>query len=115
MDIVQIKIAKDSNTVSYIKIIRDYDKRVSMSEIKKSIEENDFVYSFDLDGRDWMYLENMTEYKWHSMFFAFLKKLQAAGADLRIYINGEEERMELLNNWIHTIKSIADDCEKYPD
>lgn len=115
MDIVRVKIENDSNIVSYIKIIRAYDKSISMSEIKKNIEENNFAYSFDLENREWMYLEDMTEYKWHSLFIEFLNKLQKAGAKLDIFIDGKRENMELLQNWVNTIKEISEDCEKYPD
>ena len=31
MDLMQIKIAKDEQIVSYIKLIREYDKSMSMS------------------------------------------------------------------------------------
>lgn len=115
MDLVQIKIKKDENTISYIKIIREFDKTIPISEIKRSIETNDFVYGFDLDRSDWLYLENMTEYKWHRNFVKFLKKLKKAGADLEIYKNGRLESMQLLENWIHTRKEISEECERYPD
>ena len=59
MDLVQIKIKKDDNTISYIKLIREFDKTIPISEIKRRIENNDFVYGFDLDRRDWMYLEDV--------------------------------------------------------
>lgn len=115
MDLVQIKIQKDDNIVSYIKIIRDFDKSIPMAEIKKRIEENRFVHEFDLQGRDWMYIEGMTEYRWHQNYLKLLKQLKSAGAKLEIYMHGRLESMELLNNWIHTIKGISDDCRRYPD
>ena len=115
MDMVQIKIKKDNNTLSYVKIIREFDKSIPLSEIKKRIENNEFVHSFDLDGRDWMHIQGMTEYKWHRQYYHFLKSLEKAGADMEIYINGRLENMVLLNNWIHTIKGISDDSEKFPD
>ena len=60
----QFKITKDKNVIPYIKLIKEFDKTVSangisIAEIKKRIEENQFVYSFDLDAGDWMYIENM--------------------------------------------------------
>lgn len=115
MDLVQIKIEKDSNVMSYVKIIREFDKSIPLSEIKRRIDNNEFVHEFDLDSREWMYIEKMTEYKWHRLYYKFLKKLISAGAKLEIYLNGELESMTFLNNWIHTIKGIADDSEKYPD
>ena len=38
MDLMQIKIAKDVQILSYIKLIREYDKSMSMSQIKQKIE-----------------------------------------------------------------------------
>lgn len=115
MDLVQIKIEKDDNSISYIKIIRAFDKSVSISDIKNKIDCNDFIYSFYLEARDWMYIEGMTEYKWHSEFYNMLIQLEASGAALEIYIDGRKESMLLLSNWINTIKEISDDCDEYPD
>lgn len=84
-DIIQ-KIEKDDNTISYVKIIHE----------------------FDLEGNDWMYDEEMTEFEWHMKYYNFLKKLENAGAKLQILLNGEIESMQLLNNWIHSIKERGD-------
>ena len=115
MNTVQIKIQKDDKTITYVKIIHEFDKSIPISDIKKRIEQNQFVHEFDLDARDWMYIENMTEYKWHKAYLKFLKKLEDAGAKLEIYLDGELESMQILKNWINTMKGISDDCDKYPD
>jgi hypothetical protein len=52
MDLMQIKIAKDEQIVSYIKFIREYDKSMSMSHIKQKIESNDFVVTYDTNDYD---------------------------------------------------------------
>ena len=115
MDLVQIKIQKDDKTITYVKIIHEFDKTIPISEIKKRIEQGQFVHEFDLDAHDWMYIENMTEYKWHKTYLEFLKKLEDAGAKLEVYMRGEPEEMQYLKNWIGTIKEISDECDKYPD
>ena len=38
-----------------------------------------------------MYIENMTEYKWHKAYLGFLKKLEDVGAKIEIYMDGELE------------------------
>lgn len=63
-DIIQ-KIEKDDNTISYVKIIHE----------------------FDLEGNDWMYDDEMTEFEWHMKYYNFLKKLENAGAKLQILLN----------------------------
>ncbi len=116
MDIIQIKIKKDKNIISYIKLIKEFDKTVSangisVSELKKSIEENRYVYSFDLDAGDWMYIENMTEHEWHSRFLNLLRELVKTGADLTVYRNNEVTSLELVENWLHTIKGISEETD----
>ena len=116
MDIIQIKIKKDKNIISYIKLIKEFDKTVSangisVSEIKKRIEDDQFVYGFDLDAGDWMYIENMTKHKWHSRFMNLLKELVKTGADLTVYHNNEVTSLELVENWLHTIKEISEETD----
>ena len=116
MDIIQIKIKKDKNIISYIKLIKEFDKTVSangisVSELKKSIEENRYVYSFDLDAGDWMYIENMTEHEWHSRFLHLLKELDRIGADLTVYHNNEVTSLELVENWLQTRKEISEETD----
>ena len=42
-----VKIEKDKNYIQYIKIIRNYDNSLSMSQLKKSIDNGEVVFSFD--------------------------------------------------------------------
>lgn len=37
------------------------------------------------------------------------------GEDLMIFLNGRNESLGSLDNWIHTIKGISDDSEIYTD
>ena len=43
MDIIQLKIEKDSSVASYIKIIRKFDDSLSVGTIKQRIDQGDFV------------------------------------------------------------------------
>ncbi len=43
MDLLEVKITKDAQCVSYIKLIRGYDKSMPMSQMKQKIESNEFV------------------------------------------------------------------------
>ena len=52
MDLIQIKIKKDSCLTKYIKIIRKFDCSLSIGTIKQRIDENDFVMGFDLEYYD---------------------------------------------------------------
>ncbi len=115
MGLVQIKIKNDDKINTYIKTIRDYDKSVSIGDIKRKIESNQFVYEFDLSGNHWIHMENMTQYQWHMSFLDFVNKLNNKGAELEIFINGNKESMVYLENKIQMMKEIMEDCEKYPD
>ena len=42
MSNIFIKIEKDANTVKYIKLIRDYDKTISIGDIKRKIDSGDY-------------------------------------------------------------------------
>lgn len=43
-----------------------------------------------------MSVENLTEFEWHMKYFQFLKKLEKAGANLDIFLNGELEESIML-------------------
>ena len=86
MDLMQIKIAKDEQIVSYIKFIREYDKSMSMSHIKQKIESNDFVVTYDTNDYD--VVEEINGIDKTRAFRELIGKLQRAGAEITIYYNG---------------------------
>ena len=51
MHLIKVKIEKDDNTIKYIKMIREYDSSVSIGDLKKRIDTNDTVITFDLLAR----------------------------------------------------------------
>ena len=89
MDLMQIKIAKDEQIVSYIKLIREYDKSMSMSHIKQKIESNDK----------------------NRAFRELIRKLQRAGAETTIYYNGRIISLEFLDNWLNSMDEIKKEVE----
>ena len=98
MDLMQIKIAKDEQIVSYIKLIREYDKSMSMSHIKQKIESNDVVD--EINGID----KNRA-------FRELIRKLQRAGAETTIYYNGRIISLEFLDNWLNSMDEIKKEVE----
>lgn len=66
MDIIQLKIEKDSSVASYIKIIRKFDDSLSIGTIKQRIDQGDFVVGFDLEYYD--ALEDINEIDRKSFF-----------------------------------------------
>ena len=115
MSIVRIKLHTTEKPIKFVKLIHEFDRTIPITEIKRRIEEGDFVHEFDLDASDWMYMEKMTEYKWHKRYLKFLKSLEDAGATLEIYMDDQRENMQFLKNWINTMRGISIECERYPD
>ncbi len=46
MAYIHLKIKKDNQMVKYIKIIREYDKSLSMNDIKERIEKDEQVKNY---------------------------------------------------------------------
>ena len=113
MDLVQLKIQKDSSMNKYIKIIRKFDSSLSVSAIKQRIEKNDYVIGFDLDYYD--VLEDIQEIDKKRLFRDMIKTLFEAGAQISIYRNGELSSIELLDNWLETINEIKQQTEEFID
>ncbi len=124
MHLVKVKIEKDDNTIKYIKMIREYDSSVSIGELKKRIDANDTVIVFDLHNRDWIDMEDMTEYKMQRAFYDFIQKLIQNGAKVQLTyeyevsgygLRTEQLDMESLDRVIKYNKELWDDIEKNPD
>lgn len=109
MDLVQIKIKKDSNIVRYISLIKKFDSSISINDIKRNIADNDFVMEFDLDYYD--VLEDIEGTDRKVLFRQFISELIKAGADIQIYRNSEIITLELLDNWLNTMKEISEQVE----
>ncbi len=105
-------------------MIREYDSSVSIGDLKKRIDANDVVIVFDLDNRDWIHMENMTEYKMQRSFYSFMQKLIENGAKVELTyeyeVSGyglctEQLDMEALDRLIMFNKEIWDEVENNPD
>ena len=78
---VTVKIEKDKNILQYIKIIRNYDNTLPLSDIKKSIENGNVVFSFDSDDNPLISNGNDNSLKFKEDYFIkALKDLKKAGA-----------------------------------
>lgn len=104
MDLVQIKIQKDERAIKYIKIIREFDSSLSMGDIKRKIEEDDYVLEFDLEYFD--VLEDLNEIDRKKIFRATIDDLCQAGAQIAVYQNGELSSIELLDNRLAALEEI---------
>lgn len=121
---VKVKIEKDDNTIKYIKMIREYDSSVSIGELKKRIDANDTVIVFDLHNREWIDMEDMTEYKMQRAFYDFIQKLIQNGAKVEMTyeyevsgygLKTEQLDMKSLARVIRFNKELWDEVENNPD
>ena len=122
--LVKVKIEKDDNTIKYIKMIREYDSSVSIGELKKRIDANDTVIVFDLHNREWIDMEDMTEYKMQRAFYDFIQKLIQNGAKVEMTyeyevsgygLKTEQLDMKSLARVIRFNKELWDEVENNPD
>ena len=121
---VKVKIEKDDNTIKYIKMIREYDSSASIGELKKRIDANDTVIVFDLHNREWIDMEDMTEYKMQRAFYDFIQKLIQNGAKVEMTyeyevsgygLKTEQLDMKSLARVIRFNKELWDEVENNPD
>lgn len=110
MDLIQLKIKKDSSIIKYIKIIREFDSSLSMGDIKRRIEENEFAVEFDLENID--VLDELNDIDRKQIFRNMITKLESAGAEVSVYHNGELSSIELLDNWLGTLDEIERQTEE---
>lgn len=110
MDIIQLKIKKDGSIIKYIKLIREFDSSLSMGDIKRSIEENDYAVEFDLENID--ILDELNDVDRKQVFRDMITGLENAGASISIYHNGELSSIELLDNWLGTLDEIDRQTEE---
>ena len=95
---VKVKIAKDENILTYIKMIRSYSQKLSIGEIKKHIENNDAVIEFDTSEYDFNdeFTKGLTEDDYNFGFYKFLEEIQDKGAMLSIYLRNDKVDMQSL-------------------
>ena len=109
MDIIQLKIEKDSSVASYIKIIRKFDDSLSIGTIKQRIDQGDFVVGFDLEYYD--ALEDINEIDRKKLFRQMIADLYHAGAKISIYQDAEEITIDILDNWLESLDIISRQVE----
>lgn len=109
MDIIQLKIEKDSSVASYIKIIRKFDDSLSIGTIKQRIDQGDFVVGFDLEYYD--ALEDINEIDRKKLFRQMIADLYHAGAKISIYQDAVEIPIDILDNWLESLDIISRQVE----
>ena len=100
-----VKIENDKNIVKYISLIRKYDSKPSIADIKSKILNNEYVLEYDKYASYDVY-DDLYEIDRGELFRQFLDKLMSVGAKITIYENDEEISLEQLDNRFQTVKEI---------
>lgn len=111
MDLIQCRILPDSQTISYISLIRKFDRSLSIKDLKEKIDTGAFAVEFDLEYFD--VLEDLNGIDRKTIFRELLGQLLQTGAKLELYHNGEKTSLTLLDNWLHTLQVIAAQTEEH--
>lgn len=113
MQWVHVKVEKDAKLAKYISLIRKFDPILSVGQIKNSIENSLYAVGFDLHYYD--VLEDIQGIDRKLVFRGLLAQLIAEGAQVEIYMDNELTTLELLDNWLSTMKEISKQTERYMD
>ena len=103
MNIISLKIMKDSNISKYISIIRKATGQ-SISDIKRAIENNDYAVESDYYDSDELNTLVITA-----------EALVAIGAKLEIYEDDRETTIQMVKNLINTYEEIEEEREEMDD
>lgn len=104
MELVQLKLEKDTKITKYISLIRKFDSSISIRQIKESIENDSYAISFDLQYYD--VVEDLQGIDRKVLFRNLISQLEAEGARLRIYVDNELWTLEHLDNCLNTMDEI---------
>lgn len=113
MDLIQVKIEPNNNTLKYISMIRKFDKSLSIGELRNNIEAGEYAIIFDLEAYDDddEFIQKVTPHEKHLNFLRFIETLEIAGASLSFYRNDKPEEKQYVVNWINTIEEIRQQIE----
>ena len=92
-DLAGLKVKTENVSASLISIIRKY-RESSISDIKNSILNNDYVFTCDFSGSSERFAELL---KLHD-------ELLAAGYRVSLYDEGEESSIEYFRNWLDSMR-----------
>ena len=115
--IVKVFIDRDDRMLTYISLIRSYQKRFSIGEIKRRIEQHEAALVFDTYGYDWNdeFTCGLTEDGYLFGFYEFLQTLERHGAALEIRLDDKEGTMEALYQYLCADRELRLELETYPD
>ena len=113
MSVYAIKIRIEGNGSKVIPILRRFDPSLSIGEIRKRLQSDDFVVKYDL--LHWDITEEMAGIDRISKFENLIQSLEEYGAQIEIYNGDELISKEFFENSMQMLREIADDADEDMD
>ena len=113
MSLYALKIRTEGNSSKVISILRRFDQSLSIGEIRKQMQANDFVVKYDL--LHWDITEEMAGIDRISKFKSLIQSLEECGAQVEIYGGDELISREFFENSMQTLREISDEVDEDMD
>ena len=113
MSVYALKIKVEGNCSKVISILRKFDPSLSIGEIRKRMQSDDFVVKYDL--LHWDITEEMAAIDRISKFEKLIQSLEECGASVEIYKGNELVSKEFFGNNMQMLREIADEVEEDMD
>ena len=107
MSVYALKIKVEGNGSKAISILRRFDPSLSIGEIRKRMQSDDFVVKYDL--LHWDVTEEMAGIDRISKFESRIQSLEECGAQIEIYNGSELISREFFKNSMQMLREIADE------
>ena len=107
MSVYALKIKVEGNGSKAISILRRFDPSLSIGEIRKRMQSDDFVVKYDL--LHWDVTEEMAGIDRISKFESLIQSLEECGAQIEIYNGSELISRDFFKNSMQMLREIADE------
>ena len=107
MSVYAIKIRIEGNGSKVIPILRRFEPSLSIGEIRKRMQSDDFVVKYDL--LHWDVTEEMAGIDRISKFESLIQSLEECGAQIEIYNGSELISRDFFKNSMQMLREIADE------
>ena len=113
MSVYALKIKVEGNGSKAISILRRFDPSLSIGEIRKRMQSDDFVVKYDL--LHWDITEEMAGIDRISKFESLIQSLKECGAQIEIYNGSELISRDFFKNSMQMLREIAAEVDEDMD
>ena len=110
MSSYKLKIQAGTAGTKVISILRKFDSSLSIGEIRRRINENDYVIEYDL--LRWEVTEEMAGVDRISRFEDLIRALEECGAGVAIYNGDRLEDKEMFGNSMQMLRELRCEVEE---